>query len=385
MGKNLMMPYTYYQKDGQVVEFDMRGKGWSDLPEELQDRFDDYSFDVVKHLDCTDEEIAYHMARCNRCAKMNANQKGILYMYKIAGYVKKLSQNHRFFFDCGNYTSTEKKKGVIDRVVNETIMLIYHLDDWKRGKAMNIYLNENANKEEFDEFENELDRLNKFIDQGTTGKLFNSKDSLLWFATYHEFLTYNLDDEKFDGFLKEFMSTLKDKEFEEYDDMSFEEYGKQKSTKDRKVIITKMDMLEKLMKEYLHIEDIDEVELPEEVKNEETPSLDDELEPIEFLHKYVSTEITENDLDEYYDDINYFTKKRLIPKDHNLINEKNEISFLAIVAYAMRKEKDNEFEMWLKRYAITHRSVTAKTQRDNYIEMANNFERALNMKRGVVA
>ena len=86
------------------------------------------------------------------------------------------------------------------------------------------------------------------------------------------------------------------------------------------------------MKEYLHIEDIDEVELPEEVKNEETPSLDDELEPIEFLHKYVSTEITENDLDEYYDDINYFTKKRLIPKDHNLINEKNEISFLAIVA-----------------------------------------------------
>ena len=87
------------------------GKGWSDLPEELQDRFDDYSFDVVNHLDCTDEEIAYHMARCNRCAKMNANQKGILYMYKIAGYVKKLSQNHRFFFDCGNYTSTEKKKG----------------------------------------------------------------------------------------------------------------------------------------------------------------------------------------------------------------------------------------------------------------------------------
>lgn len=385
MGKNLMMPYTYYQKDGQVVGFDMRGKGWSDFPEELQDRFDDYSFDVVKHLDCTDEEIAYHMARCNRCAKMNANQKGILYMYKIAGYVKKLSQNHRFFFDCGNYTSTEKKKGVIDRVVNETIMLIYHLDDWKRGKAMNIYLNENANKEEFDEFENELDRLNKFIDQDTTGKLFNSKDSLLWFATYHEFLTYNLDDEKFDGFLKEFMSTLKDKKFEEYDDMSFEEYGKQKSTKDRKVIITKMDMLEKLMKEYLHIENVDEFELPEEVENEKDPSIDDGLEPIEFLHKYVSTEITEDDLDEYYDDINYFTKKRLLPKNHNLINEKNEISFLAIVAYAMRKEKDNEFEMWLKRYAITHRSVTAKTQRDNYIEMVNNFERALNMKRGVVA
>ena len=99
----------------------------------------------------------------------------------------------------------------------------------------------------------------------------------------------------------------------------------------------------------------------------------------------MSSEITEDDLDEYYDDINYFTKKRLLSKDHNLINEKNEISFLAIVAYAMRKEKDNEFEMWLKRYAITHRSVTAKTQRDNYIEMVNNFERALNMKRGATA
>ena len=385
MGKNLMMPYAYFQRNGEVIKYDMRGKGWSDLPEELRDRFDDYSFDVVKHLDCTDEDIAYHIARYNRCAKMNANQKGILYMYKIAGYVKKLSQNHRFFFDCGNYTSTEKKKGVLDRVVNETIMLIYHLDDWKRGKSMNIYLNENANKEEFIEFENELDRLNIFIDQDTTGKLFTSKDSLLWFATYHEFLTYGLDDEKFKGFLNEFMFSLKDKKFEEYDDMSFEEYGKQKSTKDRKVVITKMDMLEKLMKEYLHIENVDEVELPEEVVNEEDSSFDDDLEPIEFLHKYIDPEITEEDLDEYYDDINYFVKKRLLPKDHNLINEKNEVSFLAIVAYAMRKEKDNEFEMWLKRYAITHRSVTARTQRDNYIEMVNNFERALNAKKGAIA
>lgn len=385
MGKNLMMPYAYFQRNGEVIKYDMRGKGWSDLPEELRDRFDDYSFDVVKHLDCTDEDIAYHIARYNRCAKMNVNQKGILYMYKIAGYVKKLSQNHRFFFDCGNYTSTEKKKGVLDRVVNETIMLIYHLDDWKRGKSMNIYLNENANKEEFIEFENELDRLNIFIDQDTTGKLFTSKDSLLWFATYHEFLTYGLDDEKFEGFLNEFMFSLKDKKFEEYDDMSFEEYGKQKSTKDRKVVITKMDMLEKLMKEYLHIEDVDEVELPEEVVNEEDSSFDDDLEPIEFLHKYIDPEITEEDLDEYYDDINYFVKKRLLPKDHNLINEKNEVSFLAIVAYAMRKEKDNEFEMWLKRYAITHRSVTAKTQRDNYIEMVNNFERTLALKKGVIA
>ena len=384
IGRNLWRPYTYYQKDGKIVEYDMRGKSWSDLPEELKDRFEDYSIDVVKQLDCTDEDIAYHMGRYNSCAKMNVNQKGILYMYKIAGYVKDISQNNRFFLDCGNYTPNERKKGVIDRVVNETIMLVYHLDDWKRGKAMNVYLNDNAKKEEFEEFNNELNRLNAFVDQDTTGQLFNSKDSLLWFAMYHEFLTYGLDDNKFEDFLNEFINTLQYKNFEEYDNMSFSEYGKQRSTKDRKVIVIKMDMLEKLMKEYLHIKEVDVLEVPD--IQEENSNVDDDLEPLEFLKKYVSEDITEEDVDTYYDDITYFSKKmKLIPKDHALINEENELSFLALVAYAIVKNKDNYFGAWLKRYAITHKTVTAKSQRDNYFEMVNNLEKFISTKKAVSA
>ena len=384
MGRNLMKPFTYYQKNGEIVEYDMRGKSWSDLPEELQDRFENFSFDYVKHLDCTDEDIAYHIARYNRSAKMNANQKGILYMYKIAGCVKNISQHNRFFLDCGDYTSTEKKKGVVDRIVNETIMLIYHLDDWKRGKAMNVYLNNNAKEEEFKEFDDELNRLTEFIDLETTGKLFNSKNSLLWFWLYHEFLTYGIEDEKFDGFLKAFIEELHSKKFEEYENMSFEEYSKKKSTKDRAVIVTKMDMLEKLLKKYLHIEENEDVEVVDEI--EAIDSNDDEdLDETEFVRKYANPDVTDEDINNYYSSMEYCIKKRLINKDHQLLNMDNEKTFLALLAYAEVNQKEDLFDSWLRWYAITHRTVTAKTPKDNYIAMVKSLEKYISSKKVATA
>ena len=92
----------------------------------------------------------------------------------------------------------------------------------------------------------------------------------------------------------------------------------------------------------------------------------------------VAKSMTENDYNKAVEKLTDKSAYQTIVEDFDSDNNKE--------AFVLtRKEKDNEFEMWLKRYAITHRSVTAKTQRDNYIEMVNNFERALNMKRGVVA
>ena len=58
-------------------------------------------------------------------------------------------------------------------------MTMFHLDNWKKSKQMSLYLNENATKDEFEVFENELNRLYKIIDQDTVGKLFNSKNSFI--------------------------------------------------------------------------------------------------------------------------------------------------------------------------------------------------------------
>ena len=71
IGKSLEMPYVYYQKendDGEMetIKYDLRGRYFEDLPEELQDAFDSYAIDVVKHLDCSDDEVAYIIGRYNR-------------------------------------------------------------------------------------------------------------------------------------------------------------------------------------------------------------------------------------------------------------------------------------------------------------------------------
>lgn len=59
------------------AEFDIRGKKFSDLPEELRDRFLDYSFNYDQYLNCSEEDIGYHIERYNDGKPMTSPQKGI--------------------------------------------------------------------------------------------------------------------------------------------------------------------------------------------------------------------------------------------------------------------------------------------------------------------
>ena len=171
ISKSLRMPMIAYQAEdgsGKVMEYDLRGKKYKDLPDELKEEFDNFQVDIVKHLDCTNEEIAYHIDRYNKQTSMNTNQKNVLMMYKVVDSLKRVTKN-RFFLDCGEYTAPERKKEVLNRVVEESIMLMFHSDSWKKNAAMAKYLNENATEEEFNILEEELNRLQNVIDQNTNG------------------------------------------------------------------------------------------------------------------------------------------------------------------------------------------------------------------------
>ena len=368
IGKSLEMPYVYYQKenkDGEMetIKYDLRGRYFEDLPEELQDAFDSYAIDVVKHLDCTDEEVAYHIGRYNRQTSMNTNQKNILPMYKVAGFIKKISDNNIFFEECGSYTEIEIRKGVVDRVVSESIMTMFHLDNWSKGKAMSKFLNENATQREFEIFESELDRLYKIIDKKTTGKLFNSKNSFIWFAAFHKFTRYGVDDLKFKDFLIAFQNGLHSKTFEEYDNYSFDTYENNKSTKDKKVVLAKLDMLDKLMREYLHIEDTENDEF------EESSVLD-------FVKNNVNPDTTEEDIEEYeefYED----DLKIEVDNSSKLLEESNTKSMLALVAYVMNSNiKLNAFKKWLVDF-FAQNNTYKTNQTENYIYMRDSLQKMI--------
>ena len=362
------MPYVYYQKeneDGEMetIKYDLRGRHFDDLPEELQDAFDSYAIDVVKHLDCSDEEVAYHIGRYNRQTSMNINQKNILPMYKVAGFIKKISDNNVFFEECGTYTEIEIRKGVVDRVVSESIMTMFHLDNWSKGKAMSKFLNENATQREFEIFESELDRLYKIIDKKTTGKLFNSKNSFIWFAAFHKFTRYGVDDLKFKDFLIAFQNSLHSKTFEEYDNYSFDTYENNKSTKDKKVVLAKLDILDKLMREYLHIEEVESDEI-------------EESSVLNFVKENVNPNVTEEDMkdyEEFYED----DLKIEVDNSSKLLEEPNTKSMLALIAYVMNSNiKLNTFKKWLVDFFAKNNTYNTN-QTENYMYMRNSLQKMI--------
>lgn len=364
-GKTLEMPFVYFQKeddngDIQTVEYDLRGKFFEDLPEELKDAFDSYAIDVVKHLDCNDEEVAYHIGRYNRQTSMNTNQKNILPMYKVAGFIKKISEGNEFFEEYGNYTEIENRKGVIDRVVTESIMTMFHLDNWTKGKTMSRFLNENATQKEFEIFEDELNRLCKIIDKDTTGKLFNSKNSFIWFATFHKFTKYGVNDSKFREFLIAFQDNLYLKTFDEYDNDSFNTYENNRSTKDKKVVFAKLDMLDKLMREYLHI---DEIEISNNEENEEVNF-------IEFVKENVDTNITEEDVEQYEEVFSDYTVE--VDNSSKLMDKQNRPSWVALMAYSFKHDID--LSNWIVKYFADNDSYILN-QKENYESMKENLNK----------
>ena len=265
IGNQVEMPVVSFQrvrKDGkgrlrkdeygsyvyETITYDLRGKSFRDLPVELKERFDNYKIDVVKHLDCTDEEIGYHIRRYNKQKSMNASQNAVTYMDNIAGEVKKISMNSRFLKDYGTYSAKERSNGTMERIVMESVMCMFHLDQWrKQSKKMGAFLNEKSSKEEFEKLEKNLCRLEKICTE-ELNMVFTSKDSFIWFTLFDRFTVLGIEDKKFARFLAAFKAGLYR---EKINGEAFYEIGRNGSTKDKAVIVKKLAYLETLMITFL--------------------------------------------------------------------------------------------------------------------------------------
>lgn len=147
--------------------FDIRGRKFSQLPEELQDKFKDYQVPVMLNLNCTKKDIAYDIARFNRCRPMNVSQSGWLGLEEsYAEYVDKILKMDFFKVDCdkSSYSNTNIKNGSLRRVIIEAIMTSKYLSHFDKdfGK-MCIYLTENANESVFIDFYLTLEKLSNVL------------------------------------------------------------------------------------------------------------------------------------------------------------------------------------------------------------------------------
>ena len=390
--------------------FDIRGKKFSQLPEELQDKFKDYQVPVMLNLNCTKKDIAYDIARFNRCRPMNVSQSGWLGLEEsYAEYVDKILKMDFFKVDCdkSSYSNTNIKNGSLRRIIIEAIMTSKYLSHFDKdfGK-MCAYLTENANESVFIDFYLTLEKLSNVL-RGNTSDIFNNKNSFLWFALFDKFLEYNIEDDKFNGFIQEFKETLHNKEI---DGITYDCLNGQKGTKDRSSVTKRFNHLLTLMKEYLHIEDsveeITEEHEPEVIENDlfdtetveespEKPVIEKvteyssignvEIEHVEgevvdndtldFVKECVDKNVTDIDVSYYEDDLNTITKD----VQSKLLDDVNRKSLIAVIAYAYMQ--DENYEEWFENY-FKRVDTYDIDQKKNYLNMRNDL---ITFNKGAVA
>ena len=342
------------------AEFDIRGKKFSDLPEELRDRFLDYSFNYDQYLNCSEEDIGYHIERYNDGKPMTKPQKGITKIgTEFAEMVKSIS-NMPFFRNTGGYKVSEFKNGMIDRVVIESVMAANYFDDWKKDMEKQCeYLKENATSEVFDNFEDMVEKLEKVITDDVAD-MFDSKDSFLYFGLFSKFIDTGLDGKNFIDFMAEFTRSLHNKEIDgiTYDELCVNpKTGKTYGTKDKCIVVPKMNRLEKLMFDFLDIN----VNEKEKIVDKKT-----------FISKYVDMPIKEVDQDiDCYEDTLDELENKTIRDGSKLLEPENRISLLAMVAYSFKNDVD--LDEWMEKYAKNN-NMYFQDQKKNFLHMKNDFD-----------
>lgn len=228
-------------------EFDIRGKYYKDLPDRLQADFLDYEFEACVYLNCTDEQIQYHIRRYNDGRAMNNNQKAILKVgYEYMRHIKQFCDSE--FFNDGKYKASEEKKNTYERICVDSMMASYFTEDWKKTPQDNAeYIASNAIPGDFDSFGELLERVQNVVTD-TNKVLFTPKDTHIWLAVFNRFMDLGEPDEKFGKFMDEFVHTLHAKSV---NGISFDDLSGARRTRDKAVVCAKITMLYDLLVEFV--------------------------------------------------------------------------------------------------------------------------------------
>lgn len=257
------------------------------------------------------------------------------------------------FFKENGFNYTQSKNGTIDRVCIESIMATEFLDDWKKTpEEMAEFLKQNATEEHFDNLEDTVERLEKVV-TSDIAEMFDANDTFIYFSVFARFKKLGLDDGKFVEFMTEYAQSLHNMMKETEIDS---ETGKKKSTKDKVVVVDKINMVENLMNEFLHInkEDLDEVSV------------------LDFVKENVNPDVTDEDVEFYSDMLDDITLE--VDNDTKLLDEHNRPSLVALVGYACQNEIDDKLVEWIKSFFVNN-AMYILNQRENFTYMKNSLQK----------
>ena len=342
-------------KDGNVVwenaQFNIRNKTYDDLPDELKKRFNEYQIETVIHECCDMKRISTLIKRYNNHTSMNTAQKAFTHIDKFAKEIRKLI-NEDFFSKSRIFSERERTNGTVERVVQEAVMCMFHLDEWKTGAVSTAkYLNKNSCKEEFYKLGSNLQRLGKIISAEGVEDVFAAKDVFVWLAFYNRFVDLGFSDDRFAEFIISFKNGLRKKEV---NGRVFDVVDKEGSTKDKAVISAKLQILETLLFDFLNI----------------NPNDSKERDLLLFVRNNVNQNIVQDDI-ELFEEV-FYDLTLNTDNSSKLLENDNKPSFIAVVAYSF--EQDIDLDDWIVDF-FNHNDDYIKNQKENYIYMKKELEK----------
>lgn len=357
VSKDVEIGVIEYIEGNEIKEFDIRNKKFSEFPEALKDQLREYTYKVTQYINCTKEELEYHMSRYNRGVKMNTSEKGIVALGEdFATDVRDIASLPFFSIDHKNYTKSEHKNGSMLRCICESFMQVFFPEKWtdKTG-TMCKFIRENATKEQFETLYKMFESLGKTISEEVR-ELFTCKNTFLFMGLFAKFRKYNLEDSVFTEFLDNFANGLHTTEI---DGVTWDTLMEDRHNKNVSVVNLRMDYLEKLM-----LMNIDVPETSIDDSDDEDPMSDRE-----FISEVIGKEIDDEDSEFFGDTLSDYTIN--VDNNSSLMDDENSKSLKAIVAYAYEKDVDptNWFISFFKR-----NNTYIKDQRQNFNMMKDDFD-----------
>lgn len=361
-----------------LVEYDIRKTTYEEWPEELKSRLNGCPLTSVIYQDCTPEETAELVLLYNNHMGMNSSQKALTYVGKFADEIKRIRNTNAFLKNGTILTENEKKRGIWERIISESVMSVNFFEDWKKApKNICDFLNNNASEENFKNIEEYFNRLMPFadkLDSPEVASLFSSKNIFIWMRVFSIFDKLKLPDSDFGDFLKAFANGLKEKET---NGENWDSIDACRNTKDKSLILRKVEYIESLMLDFLHI-DKEVVNEEENIESDIKDVVQDNsmsISIIDFVKENVNPDITEQDIKDYEEDLEVLTLD--VNNKSNLLQIDNHNSLIAIIAYAY--ENDIQIDDWFIQFFLNNNSYNTD-QKENYLHMKNNLDEYIKLE-----
>jgi hypothetical protein len=238
---------------------------------------------------------------------------------------------------------------------------MYYPNECKREvKDVFKFVDKNVTSGQFKHLEQNLDRLSAVVDTSVK-ELFTTTNTPTWLVVYDKFRDVCSDDTKFVEFMRYFKNLLDD----DNEINEVKEIYKDRHTRDKKIVIGKINSITELMFEFLCL-------------NEENAE-GVEVNTSEFVKEMVDPEIEENDIIQYAEILDEIINDSILSvnSESRLLDEYNRPSLIAIVAYIFVNSKINiDLDKWFVDYFKNHSSYIIN-QKQNFIEMKNDISKCL--------